>query len=470
MDPTAPYLPILLVDDEPDILFSTSVILSGALRNSILTESDPCKVLQLLEKQELAAVVLDLNMPEIAGQELLQRITSDYPQLPVLIMTALGTIDTAVECMKGGAYDYLVKPVENSRLVTSIQRALEMRRLRGEINSLKGRLLEGELQNEGAFSRIITRSSKMRALFSYLESVAATDLPVLVTGETGVGKELFPRAIHDVSAREGRFIAVNIAGLDDHMFSDTLFGHRKGAYTGADQPREGIIAEAANGTLLLDEIGDLNALSQIKLLRLIQTNEYYPLGSDVAKQSSARIIASTNRDLQEMISAGGFRKDLYFRFSAHSCRIPPLRDRREDIPLLFEHFLTAAAAKLGKRKPYYADELVRELAAYSFPGNVRELQGMVYDAMARHKSGALSQAFFGKGIQGPRIHFESTSTPVPEEKREQSTRFPTLQESEERMIEQAMAMAKGNQRVAASLLGISRQALNNRLVRKRHKG
>jgi len=474
MTQAASNLPILLVDNEPDILFSASMTLSDALRNQVLTENDAREVLPLLEKQEVAVIILDLNMPEIIGQELLQRITCEYPHLPVLILTAAATVDTAVECVKSGAFDYLLKPVENRRLVTSIQRALDVRRLRGEINFLKGHLLEGELQQEAAFAFIITRSSKMRAVFSYIESVAGTDLPVLITGETGVGKELFSRAIHDVSGREGKFIAVNIAGLDDHMLSDTIFGHRKGAFTGADQVREGFIAEAANGTLLLDEIGDLSTPSQIKLLRLIQTNEYYPLGSDVAKRSTARIIATTNQDLQKMIADGDFRRDLYFRLSTHSCRIPPLRERREDIPILFEHFLIAAALQLDKKKPFYSDELVRHLAAYSFPGNVRELQSIVFDAMAQHKSGPLSPETFvnamGEGTINPGSAPESPLPAAPEGMREFFTRFPTLQEAEARLIEQAMAMAGGNQRVAASLLGISRQALNNRLVRSRRTG
>ncbi len=474
MTHSASNLPILLVDDEPDILFGASMILNGTLRNQVLTEYDPGNVLPLLEKQEVAVIILDLNMPGITGQELLQIINYEYPHIPIIILTASSTIEVAVECMKSGAFDYLVKPVDNSRLLTSMQRALEVRRLRGEVTSLKQRLMEAELPHEAAFAPIVTRSGKMRAVFSYLESVADTELPVLITGETGVGKELFSRAIHDVSGREGKFIPLNIAGLDDHIFSDTLFGHRKGAFTGADQTREGLVAEAANGTLVLDEIGDLSAPSQIKLLRLIQTNEYYPLGSDVGKRGTARIIASTNRDMQQIIAAGKFRRDLYFRLSTHSCRIPPLRERREDIPILFEHFLTAAASKMAKKKPCYSDELVRYLAAYPFPGNVRELQSMVYDAMAQHKSGSLSPAPFrnamGEWTKTLDSHPKISAMAVPEEMQELFTRIPTLQESETHLIEQAMAIARGNQRVAASLLGISRQALNNRLVRKRRTG
>jgi DNA-binding NtrC family response regulator len=467
-------LPILLVDDESEILFSATLTLSGVIRNRILTESDSSMVLPLLEKQELAVIILDLNMPGITGQELLQHIARDYAHIPVIILTASATVDMAVNCMKSGAFDYLVKPVDNSRLATTVLRALEVRRLRDEVDSLKSRLLEGELQVAEAFAPIITRSGKMRAVFSYLESVAGTGLPVLITGETGVGKDLVARAIHDVSGREGEFTAVNIAGLDDHVFSDTLFGHRKGAFTGADHTREGLVAETANGTLLLEEIGDLSEASQIKLLRLIQTNEYFPLGSDVSKRSTARIIATTNQDLQGMMSAGEFRRDLYYRLSTHSCRVPPLRERREDIPILFMHFLTNAALKLNKKRPSYSDELTRNLTSYSFPGNVRELQSMVYDAVPQHKSGDLSPALFVKamcaGEEGNDFQQGATLPVAPNGMDDAFARFPTLQESEERLIEQAMARSGGNQRIAASLLGISRQALNNRLLRKRRKG
>jgi two-component system, NtrC family, response regulator HydG len=465
-------LPILVVDDEPDILFSTSLILKNNFPNPVLTMEDGGKVMALLEEQELAAVVLDLLIPGMTGQELLPQILYNYPHLPVLIMTGSNAVDTAVECMKMGAFDYLVKPVEKSRLLAGLTRALEVRRLRGENHSLKLHLLDGELQQPEIFDRIITRSRKMLAHFSYLESVAGSDLPLIITGETGTGKELFAMAAHDLSKREGKFVAVNIAGLDDLMLSDALFGHRRGAFTGADQGREGLLAEAANGTLLLDEIGDISPASQTKLLRLIQTNEYYPLGSDVAKRSSARIIATTNRDIQKMIDAGEFRRDLYYRLSTHSCNLPPLRERKEDIPILLDHFITAAAEKLNKMKPPCRQEVLRELSAYHFPGNVRELQGMVYDAVSRHKSGSLSAAFFEKAAsKGTRsTQLKHHHPPVAEEEMgELLARFPTMAEAEELLISRAMAKAGGNQRVAASFLGISRQALNNRLVRKRGK-
>lgn len=460
---------ILLVDDEEEILFSTALMLKKTVYSQIQTISDSTKVLPFLEKHPVALIVLDLYMPDMTGQELLQKIAYAYPAVPVLIVTASNTIDTAVECMKMGAFDYLLKPVEKSRLVTSVTRALEVFRLRNEVSSLKQHLLTGALQNEAAFQPIITRNKKMKALFQYIESVACSDEPVLITGETGVGKELCAQAIHNLCNRKGLFVAVNSAGLDDLMFSDTLFGHRKGAFTGADQVREGLIVRAENGTLFLDEIGDMNAASQVKLLRLLQEHEYYPLGSDAAKRCTCRTIAATNLDLGAMITAGKFRKDLYYRLGAHVCHIPPLRERQEDIPLLFEHFLELAAIRLNKKKPTYPEALTTFLMSYSFPGNIRELQTMIFDAVARHTSGLLSPAFFREKI-GMVLCPVEPSHSLPNHASKDTdvvfNGFPTLKEAEEYLTRRALDIANGNQGVAASLLGISRTALNNRLVRK----
>jgi DNA-binding NtrC family response regulator len=472
MAASSALLPILLVDDEQGILFSSSMILLDAVPNRVLTVDDGSKVMPLLESQPVAAVVLDLHMPGLTGQQLLQRIVFEYPQIPVLIMTASNEIETAVECIKNGAFDYLVKPVNSERLVTSVRRALEMGSLRDQVSALKQQMLHGKLKHEEVFAPIITRNKKMLSLFNYLECVAGSGQPVLVCGETGVGKELFARAIHELSGAKGAFVPVNLAGLDDQMFSDTLFGHWKGAFTGADTAREGLIGRAAGGTLFFDEIGDLSIACQVKLLRLLQENEYYPLGSDVAKQSDCRVVVATNRDLNKLTAAGDFRKDLFYRLRAHGCEIPPLRERMEDIPLLFDHFLQATAQAQGKKKPAYTDDLLACLAAYPFPGNVRELQAMVYDAVALHDANLLSLASFrdkmgsrpGSGLAAATIDAEpSRDTQVV------FNHFPTMKEAEELLISHALAIAKGKQCTAAALLGMTQQALNNRLVRKKRK-
>ncbi|UCH80290.1 MAG: sigma-54-dependent Fis family transcriptional regulator [Nitrospiraceae bacterium] len=463
-------LPILLVDDEPKILFSYSLILKSVSIKNIITIEDSRKVIPLLEKKQVALIVLDLIMPHISGAELLSRVKSEFPHIPVIVMTATNEIEKAVDCMKAGATDYLVKPVEENRFISSIQKAIEMGSLQNEIISLKKHLLSGKLENEKAFAPIITRSKSMQSIFHYVEAVAKSKKPVFITGETGVGKELIARSVYKASGLEGEHIAVNVAGLDDTMFSDTLFGHRKGAFTGADRDREGLIVKAADGTLLLDEIGDLSMSSQVKLLRLLEEQVYYPLGSDLPEKSNARIIACSNHDIEKQIQDGQFRKDLYYRLCAHHVHIPPLRERLEDIPLLLDHFLTDASSSLHKPKPEVPAELIPILSAYQFPGNIREMQAMVHDAVAQCTDGKLSIDNF-KGLKkhkGPL----SINSNINTERGDVSLsevfgRFPTLKEIEEHVIKEALHIANDKQGPAAALLGISRQALNQRLKKKK---
>lgn len=474
---------MLLVDDEPQILKSFSIMLKSSGVKDVLTCEDSREALGILERQEVAVIVMDLSMPHISGADLLGRISQSHPQVPVIIMTARNEIETAVGCMQTGAFDYLVKPVEISRFEASVKRALELSALKREVSSLKRYLLDGRLENEGSFSEIVTVSKAMRAIFQYIEVVAETQQPILITGETGVGKELVARAAHKISGREGEFVAVNVAGLDDTMFSDTLFGHKKGAYTGADAARDGLIARASGGTLFLDEIGDTSETSQIKLLRLLQEQKYYPLGSDIAKGSDVRVVVATNQDLPALMSAerGRFRKDLYYRLRAHQIHIPPLRERPEDIPVLLNHFVAKASAAMKKKKPFVPPELVMLLSLYHFPGNVRELEGMVVDAVARHKSGILSLESFRNVIGFERAAMKAAGdlaagdvhTPYPSDSllnpgaqgaaKGALPPIPTLKEAEGYLVSKAMEMSNGNQGIAAALLGISRQALNKRL-------
>ncbi len=461
---------ILLVDDETHNLTTNRLCLQGAGIGEVMTLSDSRKVMPLLASRSIAVVVLDLHMPSPSGAELLPKIISDYPQVPVILVTANDDIATVVDCMKAGAFDYLVKPVESSRLVSSVRKAIEVCSLSSELQSLKQRLLSDTLDHPEAFAAIVTGDKKMRALFQYAEVVARTRAPIMITGETGTGKELLARAIHALSGCSGEFVPINVAGLDDNLFTDTLFGHKKGAFTGADQAREGLIAKAAAGTLFLDEIGDLNEASQIKLLRLLQEQEYYPVGSDVIRKSDARIVLATNRDLQQLIAAGSFRKDLYYRLFAHRIHIPPLRERPEDIPLLLDHLLERAAQDLGRKKPTPPAELATLLSLYDFPGNVRELEALVFDAVARHISGILSMESFRNLIGDSRpvlpVAGEGEGTTTSGEPlTDFFGHFPTLAEVENYLIEQAMALAKGNQGMAAKLLGMGRQTLNKRLQR-----
>lgn len=461
-------VPILLVDDEEMILNSFRLILMSGGMSDVVTLKDGSALLAYLDQHSAAVVVLDLNMPRLSGLELLPQLVSNFPQIPVIVVTANDDVSTVVHCMKCGAFDYLVKPVGGGRLIASVKKALEMRNLSTELSSLKRRLLEDQLNYPEAFAAIVSGDKKMRAIFQYVEVVAGTRQPIMITGETGVGKELIAQAIHALSGRSGKFVAVNVAGLDDVMFSDTLFGHKKGAFTGADQAREGLIASAAKGTLFLDEVGDLSETSQIKLLRLLQEQEYYPVGSDMARKSDARVVLATNHDLGELIATGRFRKDLYYRLFAHRIHIPPLRERPDDIPLLLEHFLSTAATSLGRRKPTVPPELAVLLSLYPFPGNVRELELLAFDAVTRHKGGVLSMESF-KAVLGEARPGDVLHQPVTAEGQGDDPlvtlfgHFPTIAEVESYLIEKALAATKGNQGMAASLLGIGRQTLNKRL-------
>ncbi len=460
-------LPILLIDDDLVVLEIHSTALESKGFRNILTLTDSRKTVQFLEANPVSIILLDLMMPHVTGLELLPLLTRDFPHIPVIVMTSHDDIETAVNCIKVGAADFLTKPVESERLLLSIENALCVNELSRENRSLREYLLNDRLEHPAAFDAIITTSKKMRAIFKYIEVIAKSNQPVLVTGETGVGKELIAKAIGALSGRKGAFVTVNAAGLDDNMFSDTLFGHKKGAFTGADQARDGLICTAEGGTLFLDEIGDLNETSQIKLLRLIQEQEFYPVGSDVLKKTDARLIVATNHDLSAHIAANKFRKDLYYRLCAHHIQIPSLRERREDIPSLLDHFLEKASTSLNKPKPVLSREVTALLSTYHFEGNVRELHAMVFDAVARHTSGLLTLDCF-VGLSENEGSPVRTELLVPSKAVDDVLygffgRFPTLKEMEDYLTSSAMNLTCGNQRSAALLLGIARQTLSKRL-------
>lgn len=456
-------LPVVLVDDEQTVLLSAKMILAGAGIRNVQTFDDSRKLMPYLESQEAAVVVLDLFMPYLPGNTLLPEIVKSYPDLPVVVMTASQEVESAVLCMKEGAFDYLVKPVEENRFISCVKRAMELRALRQQVDTLKRYLISDHLEHDEAFSRIVTVSRKMRTLFQYAEAVSDSGEPVLISGETGTGKELFAGAIHALSNRAGPLVTLNVAGLDDALFSDTLFGHKKGAFSGADSSRDGLVSQAAGGTLFLDEIGDLKPASQVKLLRLLQEQEYHPLGSDIAKISDVRVVCATNRDLHARMTKEKFRPDLYFRLSVHQIEIPPLRERREDIPVLLAHFAMEAGEAMQRKVPDLPAELITLLDNYYFPGNVRELRAMVYDVMAQHPTGrVLSVKSFRKLIKAQQKPVQPK--PSGENPAVQEGQFPTLKEAETLHIREALRRAGGNQGMAATLLGISRPALNRRLA------
>ncbi|GFO64060.1 sigma-54 dependent transcriptional regulator [Geomonas paludis] len=463
-----PSFSILLVDDEPDWLYSMSITLERAGLTNIITCADSREALKMMTEHAVGVVLLDLTMPHLSGEELLERIAEEHPEVTVIIVSGLNQLETAVHCMRSGAFDYYVKTAEEGRIVKGVKRAVREKELQLENRELRNRFLYDRLEHPEAFRDIVTGDKGMRSIFQYVEAVALSSQPILVTGESGVGKELIVAALHRLSGRKGELVAVNVAGLDDAMVSDTLFGHVKGAYTGAGEARKGMIEQAADGTLFLDEIGDLSLGSQVKLLRLLQEGEYYPIGSDRPRRIRARVVVATHQDLAARQAAGQFRNDLYYRLRAHHLHVPPLRKRKDDIPLLLDHFLGLAAREFGKKKPTLPKELAVLLSTYDFPGNVRELKAMVYDAVSLHQGGVLSMEAFVRAIGERPVQAAAEQPAEPSENPFFGVdRLPGFTEAIDLLVAEAVRRAEGNQSIAARLLGVSQPTLSKRLKQQR---
>ncbi|MBI9073563.1 MAG: sigma-54-dependent Fis family transcriptional regulator [Melioribacteraceae bacterium] len=457
-----PRLPILIVDDEQIALDSLEMVLNAEGITNIILCNDSRDVMEYLATQQIGIVLTDINMPHVSGEEILESIVDKYPEVPVIMVTGVNEVETTVRCIKSTAYDYIVKPVDDHRLITTVLRAIDFRDLKSEVNSLKEHLFGDSLDKPEDFKKIVTQNKKMLSIFQYIEAVSKSSQALLITGETGVGKELFAEAIHKSSGRKGKFVALNIAGLDENMFSDTLFGHKKGAFTGAEGDREGLIEKAAGGTIFLDEIGDLKPEFQVKLLRLIEAREYFPLGADIPKHTDTRVVVATNKNLKELSKSDEFRSDLYFRLSSHQIKIPPLRDRFDDLPLLLDHFLQLAADDMNKKKPTPPEELTMLLSTYQFPGNLRELKAVVFDAVANHKSKMLNMRIFREYLK----ENGSGSEPViiPQSKKESISvsgweNLPTIKQITLLLIKEAMSRTNNNQSISGQILGITRQTL-----------
>ncbi len=468
-----PVSPILMVDDEEHALIGVDTLLRSNGISNIICCADSRDVSSILAENDIGLILLDLFMPHVSGEEILGIVGREYPHIPVIVITGADTVESAVMCIKSGAFDYLVKPLDEGRLITSVMRALEFRELQSENSLLKKQLFAGRVENPDAFAGIVTNDERMKAIFRYSEAIAESPMPVLITGETGTGKELLVQCIHRLSRAKGKLVKINVAGLDDNMFSDTLFGHKKGAFTGAEIHRAGLLGNASGGTLFLDEIGELSVPSQVKLLRLLQNREYYSLGSDEPAFSDARIIVATNVGIEELCNRETFRKDLYYRLRTHHIHLPSLKERAGDMTLLLDYFLEEAAEVLNRKKPTVPEEMVVLLETYNFPGNVRELQSMVFDALSKHESGILSMESFREYVARST---SSQSNPPVEEKAAGQNLFsgmavlPTLKHSEAELIEEALKRSRGNQSIAAGILGISRQALNRRIKARKPAG
>ncbi|MBF0133866.1 MAG: sigma-54-dependent Fis family transcriptional regulator [Magnetococcales bacterium] len=432
-------------------------------------------------------ILLDVRMPDMDGFEVLAGLKQDVRTrgIPVIFLTALDAEEDEIRGLEGGAVDYITKPfsptivharIKNHLLLQQSLREthtaqLQAQSLQQQVGALNRSLESAPLRHPEAFTGLFSNHPTMRTIFHYMEAIADTGEPVLITGETGVGKELIAQGLHRLGQRKGPLVSVNLAGLDDTTFSDTLFGHEKGAFTGAHQMRKGFVSQAEGGTLFLDEIGDLDPASQVKLLRMIQEKLYYPLGSDLPKKMNLSLIAATNRDVQAMMNEGRFRQDLFFRISVHHIKVPPLRLRIEDIHLLTHHFLEEAGIAMGRPAPQPPPQLLQLLQLYPFPGNVRELRAMIFDAVARHHSGpVLSMKSIQATIEERRGTVGADSLSVMDAQSHPlfriGSRLPTLEEAETFLVAEALRQAQNNQGIAASLLGISRTALNRRLSRR----
>jgi DNA-binding NtrC family response regulator len=456
---------ILLVDDDVDSRNELRRMLIANDLAEVETVASGVAALERLDRGGIALVLLDMLMPGLSGEEVLGIITERYPTVPVVMITAVSDVISIVKCIKTGAFDYLTKPLDTGRLFSAITRALKFSELNSQNQQLRNYLLGEPLNRPEIFANILTQNNLMRSIFKLVEMVAVTDHPVLICGETGVGKELLAQAVHAASGLNGEFVPVNVAGLDDVMFCDTLFGHRKGAFTGAAETREGLIKKAEGGTLFLDEIGDLSAESQKALLRLLQEKEYYRMGSDILFRSNARVVTASNRDLKAMIAAGTFRRDLYHRLTIHEIQIPPLRERRDDIPLLVQHFARTAAESLGKSPPVMTSQVKMALLMSDFPGNVRELQNRICNAVVCNLTGELTMDDFpelaatpvqGRGVV--RVTTDGNFT-----LHAAFAAFPTIDEVEQLLVQEALKASEGSKTVAAELLGISRPTLNKKL-------
>ncbi|MGL1904270.1 MAG: sigma-54 dependent transcriptional regulator [Fibrobacterales bacterium] len=465
-------LDILLVDDESHFIESAKMYLKTEGYTNCISCSDSTRVKDILAQQDIAIVFLDVMMPGISGRELLEYIQSEYPHILVIMITAINEIEMAVSSIKGGAFDYLQKPITPDSLVTTLKKAVEHIVLLNQSQQLKNTIFDSTKNIDSAFEKMLSQDQHMFKIFSYIDAIAETNAPVLIRGETGTGKELLAQAIHKRSGRKGEFIAVNIAGVDDTLFSDTLFGHCKGAFTGADSERKGFIEQAQDGTIFLDEIGDLKHESQVKLLRLIQEQQYHPLGSDAPKKSSARIITATHVDLTLAKNEGFFRKDLYYRLQAHEVTLPPLRERKSDLPLLIHAFVENAVSVLHKQHIHIPEELYSLCNNYSFPGNVRELESLIFDSVSRSQGSVLSLKSIKDKMYDPKTQSEiellidHDNNKTEREILKSLVHLPNAERMEEALIDEALYRTKGNKSQAAQLIGLTRQTLTNKLKKR----
>ncbi len=438
---------VLIVDDEKNIRegLGKTLELDGY---NVLLAADGDVALRLLKEMEIDLVITDLKMPNLSGEKLLQLVVSEYPTIPVIILTGHGTIETAVKAMRDGAYDFLTKPVYLDRLSLLVKRALSQRELQ-----LMNRALVEEVEKKKQFSNIIGRSESMQKIFDLVSQVAPTKASVLITGESGVGKELIADAIHYNSPRKDKpFIKVHCAALSESLLESELFGHERGAFTGAVEKKRGRFELANNGTIFLDEIGEINQNIQIKILRVLQEKKFERVGGEETIEVNVRIVSATNKDLKEEIRKGNFREDLYYRLNVVNITIPPLRERKDDLQLLVAAFLKEIAKENNKQVEGIDPKARMALYNYSWPGNVRELRNCIESSVVLSKGQTITMDDLPSYLKSDSENYIKISLGVP------------LDEAEKEIIQNTLSYYKGNKSKTAEILGIGRKTLHRKLA------
>ena len=445
---------VLLVDDEAVAREG----LATALRRDgldVTTADNGDAALALLRQHDYEVLLTDVKMPGMDGLELLRRAREAWPSMEVLVVTGFATTESAVEAMRTGAFYYVSKPFRLGEVRKLVREAADKAQLRAENQRLR------QLVEHAADERIITRDEGMRAILDIARGVAPTDCNVLIVGETGTGKELLARHVHAHSRRaSGPFVAINCGALNEELLANELFGHEKGAYTGAQQSRGGLVEAAQGGTLFLDEVTEMSAAMQVKLLRLLQEREYLRVGGTEPVRADVRFLAATNREPRAAVEAGQFRQDIYFRLNVVTLQLPPLRDRRDDIPLLAQQFVRRAAQVMGKKVTAIAPPAMQKLCAYDYPGNVRELENIIERGVALAGGTMLAEEDLPPGLG---THGAAAGARGSNEVR-------TLEAVERNHILDVLAGVGGNRALAARLLGIDRVSLWRKLRRYEEQG
>ena len=455
---------VLVVDDKQMMRDSVATTLVRAGFTAV-SAGDGETALNMIARHRPAAVVTDLKMPEMDGIELLRRVVESDPQLPVVLMTAYATVETAVDAMKRGAFDYIQKPFEGDELVMTVKRAVEHRRLACENEALR------QSQPADAGRAMIGRSSEMARLRAQIDRLAASHGTVFISGESGTGKELVARQVHALSPRRDRvMLAVNCAALSENLLESELFGHEKGAFTGADELRKGRFELADGGTLLLDEVSEVDPAVQAKLLRVLQEQQFERVGSSVTMNVDVRVVATSNRDLGKAVQAGAFREDLFYRLNVLPLHVPALRDRREDIADLADHFLREQAARDGRAPARFEPEAVELLRAYDWPGNVRELQNICERAGVLVEGRSIDRAMIEPWLDARRRSPAAVPTPDParpnpafDEPEIAVADGKTLEEVEREVILRTLDRYEGHRQRTAAALGIGVRTLGLKL-------